>query len=287
MSNEPVDSRCKNCLAPLLGRYCGNCGQAAGLHVPSTKELLHELLEGVTHSDSRLWRTLVCLWFKPGKLTLEFVAGRRISYLPPFRLYLVLSVIFFLIAPLSHSQIISFDDKSEPGVSPASHCADINIFGSARYADWNQRLKHGCEESVRDNGVSLVHVAIATLPKAMFIFLPLLAFFNMLMYWRPRYRYAEHLLFFVHLHAFFFSVAILLVLAGQVSHAWPILAPGTNIITALLGWSLPIYGVVALRRVFGTGWVGTLFKAAALSVVYILVLSITVAGVFLYAMLQL
>src|ERR1700733_4079513 len=98
-----VAARCKNCDAVLLGRYCVNCSQAADVHVPTTLQLVHELMEGLTHSDSRLWRTLNYLWFKPGKLTQEFIAGRRVAYLPPFRLYLVLSIILFLIASLSHT----------------------------------------------------------------------------------------------------------------------------------------------------------------------------------------
>src|SRR5271165_1204732 len=93
-------AHCKNCGTVLVGRYCWNCSQAADVHVPTTPELLHELLEGITHSDSRLWRTLKYLWCRPGKLTQEFVAGRRVAYLPPFRLYLVLSVAFFLIASM-------------------------------------------------------------------------------------------------------------------------------------------------------------------------------------------
>src|ERR1700685_605948 len=95
-------ARCKNCNAALLGRFCVNCSQAADVHVPSTVELLHEMLEGLTHSDSRLWRTLKLLWFKPGRLTEEFVAGRRVAYLPPFRLYLILSIVFFLVASFVH-----------------------------------------------------------------------------------------------------------------------------------------------------------------------------------------
>lgn len=86
---------CKNCGAPLAGAYCSDCSQRADVHMPTTMELIHEALEGVTHSDSRLWTTMRYLLFKPGKLTLEFVAGRRMAYLPPFRLYLVMSVMFF------------------------------------------------------------------------------------------------------------------------------------------------------------------------------------------------
>src|ERR1700689_1016640 len=107
-----VPARCKNCDAVLLGRFCSNCSQAANVHVPTTRELVHELLEGITHSDSRLWRTLTTLWFKPGKLTTEFIAGRRVAYLPPFRLYLVLSVILFLMFSFIHTsgEAIKFDE---------------------------------------------------------------------------------------------------------------------------------------------------------------------------------
>src|SRR3984885_11888106 len=107
-----VPARCRNCDAVLLGRFCVNCSQRADVHVPTTLELLHELLEGITHSDSRLWRTLTTLWFKPGKLTQEFVAGRRVAYLPPFRLYLVLSIIFFLLTSFVHTSVamLTFSD---------------------------------------------------------------------------------------------------------------------------------------------------------------------------------
>src|SRR5271165_7391704 len=122
--------RCLNCGAELTGRYCANCSQAADVHVPSTRELIHEALEGMTHSDSRLWRTLHLLWFKPGKLTQEFVAGRRAAYLPPFRLYLVLSILFFLVASMSntHANFVRFDNETSEaaGVAAPQDCAKVN-----------------------------------------------------------------------------------------------------------------------------------------------------------------
>ena len=57
-----------------------------------------EAFESITHADSRLWRTLGYLLARPGRLTREFFEGRRARYLPPFRLYLVISLLFFLIA---------------------------------------------------------------------------------------------------------------------------------------------------------------------------------------------
>jgi hypothetical protein len=289
---KPV--RCKNCDAVLLGRFCANCSQAADVHVPTTLELMHELLEGLTHSDSRLWRTLTLLWFKPGKLTQEFVAGRRAAYLPPFRLYLILSIIFFLIASFMHThgvEVLKFDEGSakitaqdKPSITS---CDDVNFMSFARHPDWNLRIKHACTEIIRDNGENLLHVAVGTMSKAMFIFLPLIAFLHMLLYWRPRYRYAEHLLFFIHLHAFYFSVAIVMISAINAAHTWPRLSGVAGFLETVLGWCLPIYTLVAMRRVFQRSWAGTVFKAVVLFFVYSAVFGLTVAGVFVYAMLQL
>jgi hypothetical protein len=303
-ASEVAPARCKNCGAVLLGRYCVNCSQAADVHVPTTRELLHELLEGLTHSDSRLWRTLTTLWFKPGKLTLEFVAGRRAAYLPPFRLYLIISVIFYLIASFLHTQgrVIRLDDGSKsvtsrptaprsaassPSADALTSCEDVNFVTFLKRPEWNARFKHACEEIVRDKGENFLHIAIATSSKAMFIFLPLVAFLHMLLYWRPRYRYAEHLLFFVHLFALYFSVAILSVSAINAAYMWPKLSGASNALQTVIGWSLAIYTVIAMRRVFQRSWAGTLFKAAMLSVVYLAVFALTAAGVFGYAILQL
>ncbi|MGA2188064.1 MAG: DUF3667 domain-containing protein [Steroidobacteraceae bacterium] len=281
--------RCKNCDAALIGRFCSNCGQAADVHVPTTVELVHELMEGLTHSDSRLWRTLKYLCFKPGRLTQEFVAGRRAAYLPPFRLYLVMSILFFLFASLSHPRGEGFHVQRAQGAagSDVSRCDDINFGTFEQYPDLNQRIRHICKETIRDNGDNLMHVALGTMSKAMFIFLPLVAFLHMLMYWRPRYRFAEHLLFFVHLHALYFLAAIVMLAAINSAHAWPKLHGAADFLETLLGWLVLIYTVIAVRRVFSKSWVGAFVKTAALSFVYLTVFALTVAGVFVYALLQL
>jgi len=288
----PAGRRCLNCGAVLTGRYCANCGQAAEVHVPSTGELVHEALEGITHSDSRLWRTLYLLCFKPGKLTQEFIAGRRAAYLPPFRLYLVLSILFFLVASVSsiHVKFATLDDALVGATrDPSAACASVNAtpFDATLFGrDWAPRIKHTCNEIARDNGANLLHVALGTAPKAMFIFLPLIAFLHMLLYWRPRHRYAEHLLFFLHLHAFFFSVMALTMLSGVAAAAWPRTSLVWSLVPLLL-WSLPVYTVLAMRLVFGRSWTRTLVQASALFIVYMVVMMIALTGVFVYAMLQL
>jgi Protein of unknown function (DUF3667) len=282
-------ANCKNCNAPLSGRFCVNCGQPANVHVPTTRELMHELLEGLTHSDSRLWRSLKSLWFRPGKLTEEFIAGRRVAYLPPFRLYLIASVLFFLLASLMQPKaVVAQFDSSTHALTPITSCETVRSEFLARdHPGWNERIQHACRAIMSDKGESLLRNAIGTMSKAMFFFLPLIALLHMAMYWRPRHRYAEHLLFFVHLHAMFFSAAIVMILAAGAARVWPKLDGASGVLETLLGWSLPVYTVFALRRVFHRSWPGTLLRAAGLYLVYMFIFGLTVGVVFVYAALQL
>ena len=94
-------SVCANCGVAATGTYCSACGQRMRPHVPSFVEFLGEAAEVFTHADSRLWRTFAPLLFRPGFLTQQFLQGRRASYLPPFRLYIVVSLLFFLVVSLT------------------------------------------------------------------------------------------------------------------------------------------------------------------------------------------
>jgi hypothetical protein len=286
-----IGSKCRNCGAILAGRYCGNCGQAADVHVPSTRELIHEALEGLTHSDSRIWSTLRLLLFVPGKLTQEFVAGKRAAYLPPFRLYLILSVAFFLVASFSNFERAPVIVVGSGSVrqTQESDCTNGTLDFSAltQRSDWNQRLQRACVGYLHDHGKSLLHAGLGVLPKAMFLFLPLVAVLHMLMYWWPRQRYAVHLLFFLHLHAFFFFAATLLLLFGDAAAAWPALARADDVGSTLMFWVMIAYSVIAMRRVFQMRWPLTLAKAGALFIIYFIMLGLTIGGVFLYAALRL
>lgn len=286
-----MSRECRNCGAILCARYCSECGQAAEVHMPSVKEIAHEVLEGLTHSDSRLWNTLKCLWFKPGKLTLEFIAGRRVAYLPPFRVYLILSVLFFFLSSATHQPLVVMELPSSghaAEINPKQfHCEDINTMKFLGRLDWNERLVHACNVARSDNGASLNRVVEGIVPKVLFLFLPLVALLNMLMYRRPRHRYAEHLLFFLHVHAFFFSVAIAALLLDVTVKAWPAVSPLTDALDALLFFAVLVYSILALRRVFRRSWPNTLLKAALLFLIYLIVMALGTAALSIYAILQL
>jgi len=94
-------TNCRNCNAPLAGAYCSQCGQREGRGDLSFGALASEVAGEFVSWDSRIWRTLIPLLFRPGFLTAEFIAGRRARYVPPFRLYLIISFVLFLVVSLT------------------------------------------------------------------------------------------------------------------------------------------------------------------------------------------
>lgn len=94
----PEQEYCLNCGTRLQGQYCGHCGQRATSRLISLWELTRDAFGDMFELDSRLWRTLIPLLRRPGQLTRDYLEGRRARYMPPFRMYLVLSVIFFIVA---------------------------------------------------------------------------------------------------------------------------------------------------------------------------------------------
>jgi hypothetical protein len=283
--------RCDNCGASVAGRYCGECGQRLEPPVHSLLHFIQVAAEDVTHADSRLWRTLWALLTQPGYLTHEFLCGRRARYLPPVRLYLVLSVVFFLWAAVSPDDTRAIQISAPDSGAPTARVTPLagtttSVFSPALPGEsaeqrtarlcgqllnydgpWHEPLMRAwhksCPRVVADNGRALVAAYIHNIPRAMFLFLPLLAAVMMLMYWRPRHYYVEHLLLLVHNHAFVF-LAVLLV--------WPL----SSLLGGIGTWAraavvlyVPYYMFRSMRVVYGQGRGLTLAKLVPLALFYL------------------
>lgn len=96
---------CANCGAVLGGRFCQQCGQAAHVH-RSLLHLAEELLHGIFHFETRAWRTLAELAWRPGGMIRDYIHGRRARYVPPLALFLFMMFALFLAfsmaSPLGH-----------------------------------------------------------------------------------------------------------------------------------------------------------------------------------------
>ena len=88
---------CANCGAELHGKHCYACGQPVKGMIRPLSSMLHDVADTIFNIDSRIFRTLFPLYFRPGYLSNEYFAGRRVRYVTPFRLYFFLSVAAFLL----------------------------------------------------------------------------------------------------------------------------------------------------------------------------------------------
>src|ERR1043166_5126121 len=91
---EPL-TRCENCGAELLGHWCAKCGQPAIDYRRSFRHVLADLLNEFLNWDSKFFATISLLLVRPWKLTNQFLAGHRVRYVHPLRLYLLASILFF------------------------------------------------------------------------------------------------------------------------------------------------------------------------------------------------
>ena len=91
----PSLTHCENCGAELQGHWCAQCGQAAVEYRRSFRYVVADLLNEFLNWDSKFFTTIALLILKPWRLTNEFLAGKRVRYVNPLRLYLLASILFF------------------------------------------------------------------------------------------------------------------------------------------------------------------------------------------------
>ena len=274
--------------------YCPQCGQKSDTHILAFREFLAEIADGLLNMDSRLWRTLTPLVIHPGKLTNEFIHGRRMHYLPPFRLYLILSLLFFLV-PYDRSFFSedSFNNELNPelvaelqenlGAEIAAEIeAGVNSPQETEFnAEENCRLdglpsngllkalvQNACLK-LEDDPQSFVDAMINTVPILLIISIPLVALLMQLLYVFSGRRYVEHVVFLLHAHAFFFLISIAMAIISLLGLYYAALLSSMNIMRILAAWYIPIYLLLAMKRVYGGSKLAIFSKAIVVVIGYL------------------
>ena len=159
---------CGNCAAPLTGPYCAQCGQAAHSHRRSVTHLLHDLVKDVASFDSRILRTVEALLFRPGELALAFRENRIQRYVPAVRLYLFVSLIFFVALSASGIALVQFVPVVKPmAVKVEGGKVYARVEGDtewekmpARYADGKPHFNYSVNNAVFFAREGALHVDV-------------------------------------------------------------------------------------------------------------------------------
>ena len=257
--------------------------------------------------------------------------------MPPFRMYLVLSLLFFVIAffdpndelgllfepepeitaaqeaaetaaaaeqaqevidELTEQGIISEDELpselkidedgfrftfDEDGTEAESDC-DVDESDIEELPSWLarrltvERLQRVCERTRLDNGEGLKDNLVDNIPAALIVLLPLMAFVLKALYPLSKRYYVEHLLFFVHFHAFFFLILTLQILFVRLSAMLGIPEAIYTLTIVVTSFYIAIYLFVSMRRVYGQGRIITFLKYVALVTAYSMGFALTMLG---------
>ena len=296
--------RCHNCGAAAPGKYCPECGQETRLKLPTVRELMRDAAGRLVAIDGRLWRTLYLLLLRPGMLTTEYLRGRRKRYVRPARLFFVMSLLLFAIIRLVTDPVVisispdtdidvttnakgsktapppraDASNGSQPRGGPTIKLEDgdeaaLDAMAARLPGELRKRIDRfrrlGLDEKMEHINEGVLRFA----PYAMVALLPVFALLQYVAYFpgrrrhpqRPR-RYAEHLVYGAHLHAFAFVMIIAMLLLPRGLAQVP-----------LALWIL-IYVARARHRVYAGSWLGGLIHSVPVALAYVILLALAMAA---------
>jgi len=272
--------------------------------------LANDFIDDFFTLDSRLFKTIIPLLFKPGFLTLEYNKGRRVKYLPPLRMYLVLSVLIFLI-PSDRSmdnepelnlgddvKIQETKDSKFTLLGANDFVVDLSkLKSNEAYKDsviqtmWQGSKEHwaffilgerrtknllgNCMNLLKnkENRNAFVLRYISKIPNMMFVLLPLFALLLSFFFRKQNMLYVQTLVFSLHFHSFFFFVLCLKQLMDMFFY---LPKPIVFILIAAFPF---IYFIIALKKVYKQSYGMIILKAPIILSAYGMLLTLGLSAI--------
>jgi hypothetical protein len=259
--------RCLNCGAELSGPFCAACGQRAVPANPSISEIAGDAWEELSGYDGRVAATFRALPH-PGRLTINYIEGRRARYLPPVRLYLIVSFFYFVISAAAPQPSTATGEVRGPGgmrigITNSAEMTEADraeVMKDLETAPW---IVKPLLRSLAEDSAGFRARLFTIMPRVFFAMLPVFAAIVAIFY-RGR-RFPVSLVFAVHLHAFAFLIFAMSEAAKFIQV--PVLAAALDVVVVV---TFLVYALASARVVFGGGWPITMVKAAGIGFVYLL-----------------
>ena len=255
--------RCLNCGETLYGAFCAACGQRSVPAEPTVKEIAGDAWQELSGYDGRIAATFRAL-LRPGHLTVEYLRGRRARYLSPVRLYLIVSVIYFVAAAAAPETAGGLQvGLVQPGGGSATLSAEDRAQALKDLENGSWLLRTFLRPIIEDPEAFRARI-FTIMPRVFFGMLPVFAAIVALFYRRRKFLSA--LVFAVHLHAFAFVIFLASQLAKFSESA---LFAGLVSLVATIVFG--VYALQAFRTVFGGSWPQTIGKSVGIGALYLLV----------------
>lgn len=280
---KPVGPPCPNCETAMVGAFCHACGQKAHLH-DKLKHLVEEFAEGIAHFDGRLWRTLPLLALQPGRLSREWMAGRRVRYIAPLHLFLLAVFLLFLIPNFTGRHLFDFGDtpaeaahnaalwRDNPdGTRTAISPGELEAFKRDEGLEGPMATAVDMVSKLAENPQYYGYKMETLAYKLSFVTVPISVVILWLMYaWRRRFSLYHHTV--VSLYGLGF-LALLFAFASLFSGGW------TTVLNLLIALAAPVHVAVHLRGAYGSGWFQTIVRTLMLSLLTALAFASFLLGV--------
>ena len=297
------DKKCQNCGYIVRKRFCPKCGQENIETRQSFHYLFTHFIEDLVHYDGSFWKTLKNLLFRPGILTREYLKGKRKEYVAPVKLYIFISFFVFFVGgiistfttqsdlenikfrttnPITEAQNISND-------SVKNTLSNINeewtfVTGERTLKEYDS-IQNSLPKSLKDSnferivkrkeivlkqkytswelGLKIAETAKKNIPKFLFVYMPLFAFFMWLFHSKKKWYYFEHGIFTLHyfsflLLSFFITFSIIGPLSEYFNH-WFINSISFLAYLIIYIWMF-VYFFKAHRKVYNYSRISTIFR---------------------------
>lgn len=256
--SAPAAAPCPTCGAGIDNRFCGACGeQRVNAHDYSIAHFAEHVLESLTHFDFKSLRAVKMLVAWPGRLTRDYLDGRRRGYIGPVQLFVIVNIIFALAGPNSFRTPLAVQEHDRP--FPALKQSLVARAIAARSVE-REEFRRSFDDAAGLQGKTWV-----------FAMIPLFAIATAVLYGFRRYFF-EHLIFATHVLAF--VMAWILVLSRGIGGLlWLRGARLTNqemdnLVSGIVLAGMALYIFFGLRRVFGDRAVAAAARALAVTVLF-------------------
>ena len=287
---------CSNCNHQLKEQmnFCFHCGQENHVKRVSLKMLFQDFFATYFTFDSKLWVTLKMLILKPSYLSKVYLEGKIVTYLPPIRLYIFISFLFFLVFNLTPTNFLQNVDlnletdsvttktEDEPSLSYKKIANFLKEVAQKKAAKQTDGATLSLPGQLEDKVLSkftkeheikaFMGLMKSKLPFVFFLLIPVLAFLYFILFYKKEYFYVDHLVFVLHLQSFMFLVLTVDVLISSLFGVNTLMIP--SIITM-------VYTYITMKRFFNKKKWGVIWRLVIIAFLYTTAMVFVFVGYFL------